>query len=107
MMGQNYYCRTVEQKFAQKTSSPWRPPTAKKSTYTTINHYGWIALCLAVTMMWVSGDRNDFLLVKSHILLDTLFSRFCVSKMQFLLLISTKIKFWNLPFCAPEYLGVI
>ena len=64
----------------------------------TINHYGRIAMRLAVAMMWVGGARNNFLLVKSHISSDTLFSRFCVSKMQFLPLISTKIEFWNRTF---------
>jgi hypothetical protein len=94
-------------KHTKETWSPWRPPTAEKSTYTTINHYIRLALRLAVAVMWVGGARNIFLLVKSHISSDTLFSRFWVSKMQFLPLISTKIEFRNLPFCAPEYLGVV
>jgi hypothetical protein len=80
---------------------------AEKSIYTTINHYIRLSIRLVVAVMSVGGARSDFLLVKSYISSDTLFSRFCVSKMQFLPLISAKIEFRNLPFCAPEYLRVV
>jgi hypothetical protein len=91
----------------KKSSSPWAPPTDPTAKNTTINHNSRLALCLAVAVIWAVGARSNFLLVEIHISSDTLFSRFWVSKMQFLPLIGTQNEFLNLPFARPEYLGVV